>query len=347
MIQRLKRILPYFGYGAFYLVVFFFACYLTFPYARLRDRIQAEFAADQKGRPSNQRLEIEELEPYFFTGVRAKGVKVTMAAPPKVGEPDPPTEIEIEELRARVGIFARLFGKTKVSFFARAFGGEIEGSFADSATERKIDVDLSDVSVTRIGPLVAMVGLPMYGALKGHVDLTFPDKRASKGEGSVKLTLADLAVGDGKAKLKGALALPRMNVGELTLDADVAGGVVKLNKMGASGGDLEVAGEGKVQLRDQPSESSTDLYLRFKFSDAYKGRNDTTKSLFGAPGSTAPALFELDPSIKSSKRADGFYGFHMTGMLGSPKFEPFSGSAPGSTSPASSIRSPLAPRIAK
>ncbi len=318
------------GYIAFYLFAFFLAAYWSFPYERLRDRLVAEFAADQKGRPSNQRIEIEELEPYWFTGVRARGVKVTIAAPPKPGGEQPPhTVIEVDELRARTGIFAKLLGKTKVSYLVKGFGGEVSGEFVDSAAERRLDMELVDVAVSRLDPLVAAVGLPMVGSMKGDLSLVFPERRASKAEGHMKLTIADLAVGDGKAKVKNTIALPKMKVGELAFDAEAQGGVLKINKLAASGGDLEVATEGKIQLRDVPMESICDLYLRFRFSDAFKGRNDTTKTLFGAPGSTAPALFELDPSIKKSKRADGFYGWHVLGNLAAPKFDPFAGSAPG------------------
>jgi hypothetical protein len=76
-------------------------------------------------------------------------------------------------------------------------------------------------------------------------------------------------------------------------------------------------------------ESISDLYVRFKFTDAYKGKNDITKGLFGTPGSSAPALFELaDPKIKQSKRTDNFYGWHMVGMVSTPRFDPFAGSVP-------------------
>lgn len=331
MKDTLRRVLPYVGYAAFYLFCFGLFSYLTFPYQKVRDRIVADFALDPKGRPTNQRIEIEELSPYWFTGVRAKGVKVTIAPPPKVtGEPDPPLVVEVQEMHARAGIFAKLLGKTKVSYYVKAFGGEIEGMFVDSATERKLELDLDEVSVSRVDALSAMVGLPMVGVLKGHVDLTFPDRRASKAEGSMKLTFTDLAVGDGKAKIKGMLALPKVNVGELALEADVAAGVVKVSKLGAAGGDLELAGDGKIQLRDQPMESQTDLYFRFKFSDGYRNKNDTTRLLLGAPGGGgAPPMFEMDPQVKSSKRSDGFYGWHMLGLLSSPKFEAFAGSSPG------------------
>jgi hypothetical protein len=83
-----------------------------------------------------------------------------------------------------------------------------------------------------------------------------------------------------------------------------------------------VAGEGRIVLRDSFMDSLSDINLRFRFSDAYRNRNDVTKSLFGTPGSTMPALFELaDPRIKASKRPDGFYGWRMVGDLKNPRFD--------------------------
>lgn len=331
MKERLQRILPFVAYGVFYLVVFFLACYFTFPYGKLKDRLIAEFAAEQKAKATTQRLEIDELEPYWFTGVRARGVRLTIlpAAKPIDTGDEPPTVIELEELRARVSIFARLLGKTKVSFYARAFGGEIDGMFYDAAAERHLDFELSDLSVARVTPLVSLVGLPLYGVMKGKVDLTFPDKRASKADGSVNLSIVDLAAGDGKAKIKGTLALPKMDAGELALEAEAKEGVVKVNKLSATGKDLELVADGTFKLKDQPTESQADVYLRFKFTDAYKGKNDITKGLFGAPGSTAPALFELaDAKIRQSKRSDGFYGWHMIGLLSNIRFEPYAGNPP-------------------
>ncbi len=331
MKAALRRALPYIGYASFYLASFALFLYLTFPYDKVRDRIVAGFALDPKGRPTHQRIEIDELSPYWFTGVRATGVKLTIAAAPKVtGEPDPPMVVEIDELRARVGIFAKLLGKTRVSFHVKGFGGVVDGTFVDSSAERRIELDLDEVSVARIDALSALVGLPLTGVVKGHVELGFPERRASKGEGTIKLAFTDLAVGDGKAKLKGMLALPKVQVGELALEADVASGIVKVSKLGAAGGDLQLAGDGKIQLRDQPMESQTDLFLRFKFSDGYRNKNDTTRLLLGTPGGGgAPAMLEMDPKVKLSKRADGFYGWHMMGLLSAPKFEPFAGTSPG------------------
>ncbi|MCU0654956.1 MAG: type II secretion system protein GspN [Polyangiaceae bacterium] len=344
MIERIKRLLPYLGYAFFYGLVFALGCYLTFPYGRLKDRLIAEFAAQQKGKLTSQKLEIDDLEPYWFTGVRARGVRLTIASAPKFnGTPDPPTVLEFDELRARYSLFARLLGKNQVSFFARAFGGQVEGTFWDSSSERHLDFELSDLAVGRVEPLKALLGLPMFGSLKGKVDLTFPDKRASKAQGSLALTFVDLAVGDGNAKLKGTLALPKVQVGELELDASVKDGVLTVSKLGAQGKDVEFAADGTIKLKDQPTESTADIYLRFKVNDGYRNRNDMTRSIFGAPGSTSPGLLELaDPKVKSSKRPDGFYGWHAVGLISSLRFEPFSGNPPSrGTAPTSPIQSAI------
>lgn len=64
------------------------------------------------------------------------------------------------------------------------------------------------------------------------------------------------------------------------------------------------------------ADSLCDATIRFKINDAYRTKSDVTKSLFGAPGSNAPALFELaNPKIKQAKRADGFYGWTLRGPL--------------------------------
>jgi type II secretion system protein N len=336
--DKVKKYLPFVGYALFYFVAFAFAAYLTFPYARLRDRLVAEFASEPKGKAGpQQRLEIDELEPYWLSGVRAKGVRVTLGAAPRPGgADDPPTVIEVDEVRARMSILPRLIGRTKVNFLVKAFGGEVEGTFLDSSTERHLEVDLDGVEITRIDPIVSMVGLPMTGSMKGKVDLTFPDKQFAKGSGTVALTIADLSVGNGVAKLKGMIALPKTRVGDLVLDAEAREGAMKLNKLAATGGDLEIASEGKIAMRNEVKDSLTDIYLRFKFSEAYKNKNDATKALFTGP---LPA-FELAPEIKASKRADGFFGWHMSGPFSNAKFDPWAGTGPAPAAPATPGVSP-------
>ncbi len=185
---------------------------------------------------------------------------------------------------------------------------------------------LDSIDVGKLQPLVDLLGVPLTGKLGGTVHLTMPEGKASKGNGSVSLEIQDVSVGDGKAKIKGALALPKVDVGTLTFDAEAKDGVLKISKLVAGGKDLEVQGDGRITMRELATDSLLDLQIRFRINDAYRAKSDLAKSLFGMPGSTAPALFEMaDPKVKMSKRPDGFYAWGFRGPLSRPEIYPAGG----------------------
>lgn len=322
MKARLAKLLPWIGYPAFYLFCLFVFAYWTFPYERLRDRVVAEFERQQHQTGGSQRLSIESLGPYWFSGLSAKGVRIVMPPPPG-SEPDKrPGQIEIDEGHVRVSLLPLLVGRVSITFGAKAFGGSVDGYTTTNGDDRRIEVELDGVDLANLDPIAGMVGLPLTGTMQGKLDLTLPEQKLQKANGTLDVTIRDLAAGDGKAKIGGKLALPKLNVGELTIAAEAKDGVLKLTKLAAAGQDLDFAADGKIMLRDPTNESLADVFLRFKFADGYKNRNDMTKSLFGSPGSSMPALFELDPRVKQSKRTDGFYGWHMMGPLREPQFNP-------------------------
>jgi type II secretion system protein N len=244
-----------------------------------------------------------------------------------------PTKIEIEDATARYSLLPLLIGSSDMNFDAHAFGGEASGSYDVAGKDRSVDVTLDSIDVGNLQPLVDMLGVPVGGKLAGTVHLTMPEGKASKGTGSVSLEIQDTSVGDGKAKIKGALALPKIEVGTLTFAADAKDGVLKITKLVAGGKDLEVQGDGRITMRELATDSLLDVQIRFRINDAYRAKSDLTKSLFGAPGSSAPALFEMaDPKIKMSKRSDGFYGWSFRGPLSRPEIFPagIGGAAPAS-----------------
>jgi type II secretion system protein N len=316
-----KRILPKVGYPIVYIVCFIVFASWTFPYGKLKERIVGSFNAQQRTAGSHNELEIDEMGSSFVTGVKMKGVRLTGAS----SEPGkPPSEMKIDEVSARIALFPLLWGNHDIGFHLTGFGGKIDGSFDDHGEKEKdFSATLTSIDVGQLAPLVDAIGLPLEGTLSGKIDIVMPEGKASKASGSVALETDGLAVGDGKAKLKGALALPRVSVGTLSLAGDAKDGVLKLTKLGAAGKDVEIQGDGKVQLREVALESHCDLNIRFKINDAYRTKSDITKSLFGAPGSNAPALFELaDARVKQSKRPDGFYGWHARGALAHLDFAP-------------------------
>ena len=311
------------GYPLFYVLCLCVFASITFPYDKLKERVVAGFNAQQRAGNGQEELQIDEMSGYWLSGVRVKGVRL-LSAPAEPGKP--PSKIQIDEATARYAILPALVGGTDVSFDAFAFGGEASGSYEVHGTDKSIDVTLDGIDLGQLAPLVQLLGVPLQGKLGGTVRLTMPEGKASKASGSVSLEAKDVAVGDGKAKIKGALALPKLDIGTLTFAAEAKEGTLRITKLVAGGKDVEVQGEGRITMRDPAADSLCDAQARFKVNDAYRNKSDITKSLFGTPGSNVPPLFELaDPKVKQSKRADGFYVWTLRGPLGHIEFIPAGG----------------------
>lgn len=331
MSPRVKRILKAAGYPVFYLTVLSIFMLVTFPYDRLKERVVAEFNARQPA-GDGARLAIEEMSGYWLTGVEAQGVTLTTPPPPSTdGKQREPRVVTIDDVHARVSFFRLLFGTVHVSFGAEAFGGEVSGYTSDGGDARTIFVELDKVGVGDLPLLPDVVGLPLKGALSGVIDLRLPESKLSKAEGKIELEITDGVVGDGKAKIRDTIALPALAVGTLEFVAEVTDGRLKVDKFGAKGADIEVVADGSVRLREPFDSSLAELSLRFSFSDRYKNKNDMTRGLFGAPGSTMPGLFDLDPKTKAAKRPDGFYAWRLTGPLGRLEPQPAPMGATGTT----------------
>jgi type II secretion system protein N len=338
MKERLLRIAKLAVYPAFYVACLALFGYLTFPFGLLKDRVIAEFA--RKGKPG-QRLEIEKLSSYWFSGVELTNVKLIL--PPDEPAPSfgyqgagadfgasspaaaPPKEmvIAIDEAHARVRILPLLIGRVRVDFWASAMGGEIRGVAPVGGSGGDVEVELTKVELGKIEPLTQALGLPLKGTATGKLALSAVDGKLSKAEGTLDLTVADIVVGDGKTKIQGILELPAARVGTLTLTAEAKDGVLKVTKLASQGADVELIGDGRITMKEPWNDSQTDLYLRFKFTDAYRTKSDTTKTLLGDPTSPLPGLIEMQvPKMKKAKRADGFFGWHMHGAFKNPKFDP-------------------------
>src|SRR5262249_54985435 len=146
----------------------------------------------------------------------------------------------------------------------------------------------------------------------------------NKASGTLDLTIAGVVVSKEGAKFQGLLEVPPAKLGDLTMSAEAKDGVLKITKLAAAGHDLELIGDGSIKLKEPWQEAIADLYVRFKFTDAFRGKNSMTKALLGEPGSSSGGLIEgpMMPKMKRAKRSDGFYGFHVSGALKRLRFDP-------------------------
>ncbi|MFO0673623.1 MAG: type II secretion system protein GspN [Polyangiaceae bacterium] len=329
MKERLKRLAPKLGYPLLYVVCLVVFATWVMPYARLRDRIVAQFNALQKPGAGAQELQIDELSSSWLTGLKAKGVHLFVASS---DASKPPAELKVDEAKARVSILSALVGNRSVSFDVDAFDGHVEGSYSERGKDREVEVDIKGIELGQAEILAAMLSVPLEGKLTGTVKITMPEGKAAKGSGNVALELEGAAVGKGKefelaVPNMGKLALPRLTIGNLTIQAEAKEGILRINKLAAGGKDLDLNGEGRIQMRELATDSIADINLTLKIADAYKTKNDKTKSIFGEPGKSG--LLDFDPKVKQMKRPDGSYSVRLAGPLS--KMQPM----PGTTIPLS------------
>jgi type II secretion system protein N len=323
---RARVALRWSGYVAAYLLVLTLFFYITFPFAQLKQRIIAAYATTQSG-ASPGRLEIDDLTWSFaFPGVVASGVRM-VSLNPTVGAATADTKprvITLDEFTARVSPVKWLFGTKDVSFSADGMGGEVEGNIVISSKGREYSIELRDVSPGQLPTIAETIGLPMKGTVNGEVHVTLPEEKAALAQGEVNLLLENLEIGDGKAKIRDTIAIPTVQVGTLELKATITNGQLKIEKLAANGSDLELEGEGKIRLRDKIQQSGVEILVRFGFTDKYRTKSDLTKAIFGDPKSTVPGLFDMDPTMKRAKQADGSYNFNVTGSFDRLRYTPTS-----------------------
>ena len=346
MSPRLQRIASWAGYPLFYLACLIAFAYVSAPWDRLKSAVASGFNAT-----SPLQMQIEKLTwAWRFPGIVAKEVKLVGTSPglDDKGKPRPAPEYVVEDFFARVSVLPLLWGTTRLGFSVDGFGGSIDGSVKTSSDAREIDIELDDVDASKMPYLADLLGVPVAGTMSGKIELRLPQEKLTAAEGAIEFHIADFVIGDGKTKIRDMIALPKVKAGQFDMKADVTEGTVKIKDLSTKGPDLEVVSDGRIRLMDRFDASLVELNLRFKFADAYKNKDDTTRSIFGAPGSNVPGLFDLDPKMKRAKRDDGFYAWHITGPVAHLNFSPASAGAPDAAA-TRSRRAPLkgfAPRKA-
>ena len=329
--ERLIAIASAVGYPLFYVACLVVFATWTFPFEKVRDRIVASFNESQRASGSSREIAIADVASSWVTGVKLTGIRlIDREAGKGEGKGDGKGETKIDALTVRLALLPLLVGHHDIAFRAEAFGGNVQGTWVDTGKAQSLDMSLDALDLSLFTPLTQLLEAPMEGVLGGTVRLDLPDSHLAKATGAIALDATDVTVGDGKAKLMGKLAVPRLTLGAFTLSADIKDGTVKVTKLGASGKDVDFLADARIVLREQMSESSLDANLRFRVSDTYRGKNDATKGLFGAPGSSVPGALDLSPQMKQAKRADGFYTWHARGQLGKPDFSPGGTGGPAS-----------------
>lgn len=300
------------AYTGFYVLCFILFAYWSFPYDRLKNHLihQVEYASGPGGRqPSGWELDIVKLSPSWGTGVSLDGVRLTKT--PERAD-DSPVSMAIDEVTVRVSPWALLFGSTSVRFHAKVGDGALQGALKSSSDRTQLRAETSNLNLRRLPFLRATLGIPLLGTMNGDLDFTVAEE-AEESDGHADITIDDLVLGDGKAKLRvegmqDGLTIERIDAGDLHLQLESQRGTARVTRLESSGEDAELSGMGSLRLVQPMKASRLDLLLRVKFSDAYRNRSDQTRALF--------SLMEFNPKVREARASDGALQFRIAGSLG-------------------------------
>ena len=229
---------------------------------------------------------------------------------------DADSGMRFDSIAARPAILSLLTGKLGIIYSAAIFDGDIDGKFK-TGPMTSINVDLDDIDIESIDFLNNLLGLPFLGELKGNLDIAFPGQKTNELSGDVKLVIKNLQIGDKGSKLdlakagggimKGAIKFDPVEVGDLVLELKGENGTLNVEKLHASSKHLELDGAGEIKIKQPVSLSTLNIYVKFKFKDAYIQKSPMTKSVFST-------LDKLN-KFRQAKRTDGFWGFAIRGSL--------------------------------
>lgn len=298
-----RTVLKWLGYPAWFLFCTVAFMYCTFPYDRVREKVRVAIEESM-----NADVEIDELSPSWVTGVEVTGLRIK-TRPTRVS--DVPKTFVIDSLRARVGLLALVTGGMDLSYTIGVYGGEIDGRLHEDGPNATVEVEFTDLDLSKVETLREAIGLPISGLVSGDANLTLLERALAKSDGTIRLRGKGLRVGDGKAKLQipgfGGLTIDPIEIGDLQGELAVKAGKATISRLGAQGRDLELIGEGKIDLRDPLPASSVQSYIRFKILPAYAQRNTRMAALVSG--------LDMMPTTKRAKRPDGFLGYRISGTF--------------------------------
>lgn len=280
--DKQKRLLKWIGYPVLGLVTFVFAVAHTFPYDRLKSKIEAVVG-------DRYHVDIESIRPKFFPG----GVVVSGISLRSI--PQRPDEqvvaVFIDRVELDVGLLAAIGGRLDLDLLVEVAGGSLEGRIGLSKAGLSARVETEQLPLGSLPGLQEAVGLPMAGGLDAKLELELPQQQWSQATGSISLACIGCTVGDGESTLQmrppevpagrrqpqmafggEGITVPRLNLGNAMADIDIQSGTGTIKHFAASSADGTLQIEGTINFRDPFRTSQFPGCMRFKLSDELKQR---------------------------------------------------------------------------
>jgi len=294
---RTRKVLRIAGYVVLALVTFVFALQLTFPWERVKAKIEEALA-------EKYQITIGEVERGWIPGrVYFKSVSLT-TRPTKPD--DLVTTVYIERLGIDLDFLPLLRGAASVNLDVAIGGGSIRGNVTISKGGTSVAFTGSDLQ-SQMLPMREAIGLPMSGVVEFEFDLDLPNEAQKSGkaapnwqkaEGDARIACpSGCTFGDGKTKLKTKLKNARnqafaadgiefgkVNIKSLLAKVEIKTGQLTVTQFDTSSDDGALHVDFMMELQPSFNESSVTGCLRFNGSPSLLQREPKTFSAITATG---------------------------------------------------------------
>lgn len=221
--------------------------------------------------------------------------------------PDTGNPILIDKAKLYPGIktiFLAASGKPGFagSFDLDAYKANANGSFSAGA-DTSLDLELTGLDLGKFAPLTE-AGIQLQGLVQSlTLDIVMNANRLSQADGEIQLRGKNFVIDPAQFQLP--MALPILDFGPVEILGKLQKGKLRLDKaqLGEAAKDMELKAEGEIILKEPLTFSQVDLKLRLKPSEKIKKAIPTLEGMLGMVG---------------AKRADGFYGMKIKGVLSQP-----------------------------
>jgi type II secretion system protein N len=306
LLRRTRGVGAWIGIGFAFFVLF---AWLSLPTRAIAWRISHE------AKKAGYIIDVEDVSVTLFGNVVLENLTWTF----EPSRPDQvPTKFLVEEVEIDVSFFSLLVGNVDIEVEARREEGRIFAAYERDTEESSFTLTVEDLPLYDVPKARQALGAPLYGLFALEVQLTMPENKFAKANGTIDITCAACKIGDGESKLyipgskglKDGVTIPEIDLGTFVGKMEVEKGAAKTQgPMATTSEDIALSVEGSIKLKDPFPKSRLDMTVKFNITDAMQAKSEKLRLVI--QGSDPKS--KLDPPEKG-------LGYILTGALERPQF---------------------------
>lgn len=238
------------GYAVFGLVLFVIFLASNFPYGEALTSLLT---------PLNLTLTYQDQRSTFPLGAELDGVRLSDAL-----DPTAPSIIQQANIWLRPTLGTLLLAHPGIKLLADLYGGFVTATLYQSGDLIDLVFEATDLDLGRYQPLLRM-GVGARGRVSGRGAATLNAANLSAGQGNLRITVNNLMV-------RVARGLPAVRISRLEGRADLDNGMLRIEGLTGSGGDMDLDVSGAIHLA--PDLSSSLVNLRVSLNPTPSGRTN-------------------------------------------------------------------------